>query len=657
VAPQWRSPPTSSSITANLWKALNPEQPHAMTTHTEYASSLQAWKKIGGPQAGTIAALAIGKDANDAGHMIFIGTKVGLFRSSRFDGASVQGWERLTSAPLGIMSLAVSPDFAHDYMIVAGTDSGISISRDGGMTWRPAEIPFSSSMVLTICFSPNYIEDGILLAGTLEDGIWYSHTRGDTWYARSFGLLDATVFSVAISPNFAQDETIYAATDTAIYYSYNSARAWKQLRFPERVAPALSLVLSPDFANDHTVYAGTEKQGLYRSTDQGADWAKLALPAASINALLMSPENKLLAATEVGVFVSRDQGDTWNCLLDIPDVISLVEKNDMVLAGLVDEGAWVTPKLSDWSRVTIPPVRSILGMVLSPQFEVDHVGFMYGLQEGIWGTQDGGNTWERRYEALPSLDIHALALSPEFSHNQTVVASSPDGLFLSHDAGREWQVLAQESAGMTAFSPNGKLLAVAFAEEGIRVTDDLGQSWRKVPGPWNSGGSIVALAVTDTAAFHVALLAGVDDTLHIWQGKPGHFVNVLSQPTHGHAVVGLWIPSDTSASRSWYASLGNTVWKFSTNANSPVAETVVNAESTQTEVIVSLSGIHDVMGETLFACTGQHLYTLPDAHRWNMVHDFGADTAIALAVTPAYHNDKAVYALLLGGTFCKGVAG
>src|SRR5690242_18121186 len=103
---------------------------------TENDNMVQTWMKLGGPQSGTIAALAIGQ-AEEC--FIFIGTKVGLFRSSVVSGSTVAewgSWERLSGAPIGVMALAVSPDFAHDHMIVAGTDSGIYVSRDAGLTWR-----------------------------------------------------------------------------------------------------------------------------------------------------------------------------------------------------------------------------------------------------------------------------------------------------------------------------------------------------------------------------------------------------------------------------------------------------------------------------------------------------------------------------------------
>ena len=163
--------------------------------------------KLGGPQAGSVAALAVGPAA---GATVFAGTQVGLFRLEDGQGAEPREWERLANAPLGIFSLAVSPSFAQDHTLVAGTNTGIYVSRDAGETWLAADMPISGSVAIAISFSPNFAADGILLAGTLEDGIFYSHDRGAHWQSNGFGLLDATVYCLAFSPSFGRDTTIFA---------------------------------------------------------------------------------------------------------------------------------------------------------------------------------------------------------------------------------------------------------------------------------------------------------------------------------------------------------------------------------------------------------------------------------------------------------------
>ncbi len=621
-----------------------------MTTQKQPFS--QPWTAIGGPPAGSVAAIAIGQDG---GTTVFIGTGVGLVRSKDWADTrpvspeALPEWERLSNAPLGMMCLAVSPNYAKDQTLLAGTSSGISFSRDGGESWLAARLPLSSSMILALCFSPNYLSDSIVLAGTLEDGIFISDTGGERWSNRSYGLLDSTVYSLVLSPDFARDGTIFAGTETTLYYSYNSARAWKLLPFPEEAAPVLSLGISPGFARNGTVYAGTEQSGLYRSTDRGQSWQKVDLPAASVNDLLITGNDTLLAATGAGIFQSNDQGITWKCLMEMPNVLNLGMQGDLLLAGLAEQGVWMRWGQGDWAPLSNLSTRSFLGLLISEHFERDGLAFMIGLQEGIWKTQDGGRTWEDLTPALPTSEVYALAAGP----SGILAAASAAGLLLSQDAGLTWQLLVEGSSTVLAFSPNGKILAAGFPGEGIRTSVDLGKTWKNIPGPWQAGGRVIGLSVSDLGHYTVAYLEGIAETASLWQGKAGSLEKVLSQTVRGNPLLSLWMPPGPAADRPWYASLGNRVWTLSARSGDVTAESMIFPQD-QGENILSLTGTQGPNGLLLLACTGRRLYQSKDGQAWRLAHDFGSERAVSISISPSYASNKAVYALLLGGKVCKG---
>lgn len=605
---------------------------------------LKSWSRLGGLPAGTVAAIALAKD------IAFVGTKVGVYRWACLHDPVPQ-WERLINSPIGVVALAISPNFAHDGIVLAGTEAGIAISRDAGISWYAARLPASLSMVLALCCSPNFGEDGIVLAGTLEDGIWYSESHGERWRTCNFGLLDATVYSLAISPNFAHDGTIYAGAATAIYHSYNGARAWKQLDFPDDAPPILSLAVSPD-AN--VLYVGTEREGLYRSLDRGESWDRTSLPASSANALL-ALRDRVLVATESGVYQSKDEGETWHRLVDAPNAICLSANDRIAIAGLIDAGAWMTANASDdipWHSLPVPPIRSVTGVSLSPQFERDGIAFMYGPQEGVWRTKDGGVNWTCTNDSLPSADIHALAISPNFAEDRAIVATSPDGVFISADAGERWRALAQVHAGVVAFSPNGSLLAIALHREGIQVSNDLGETWRPVAGPWDDGGNVVALAVADDERFRVAVLDRGGDSLTVWFGTSEQFEPVLRAPVNSNSVVVFWIPEWADAHDQWYLAYGNRIWVL-VESSVVATSTLFDSTQAQRENVVALTGIRHMSGQTMLACTNRHVYRSRDGMTWEAIHNFEEEMAIAFVLSPTYPYDATVYALLLGGTFIR----
>lgn len=298
------------------------------------------------PSLATVAALASGQRAGQT--TVFVGTRTGVYTAAVSQAAHA-AWQKLPHAPTEILALSVSPTYAQDTTILAGTGYGLFSSYDGGAQWLAVHTPVPNSVILCLCFSPNYRADGIILAGTLEDGIYYSNDRGERWSYRGFGLLDAAVYTLALSPNFAQDELLFAGTETALYYSYNGARAWKQLDFPEEAAPILSLALSPQFAKDQTLYAGTEQHGLYQSADLGKSWQHVDLPATCVNALAVAPTNgDLFAATDSGLYRLDERGRAWTCLLDRPDAFSLTAREELLIAGFIDQGAWLTRDGVNW---------------------------------------------------------------------------------------------------------------------------------------------------------------------------------------------------------------------------------------------------------------------------------------------------------------------
>jgi photosystem II stability/assembly factor-like uncharacterized protein len=221
-------------------------------------------------------------------------------------------------APLATMAVVVSPDFKSDQSVFAGAPGGFLRSYDGGTNWLVTTLPSPPPVVSALVISPNYAHDGTLLAGTLEDGVFRSADRGSRWAAWNFGLLDLNTLCMAISTDFDQDETLFVGTETGVFRSTNGGRAWREVDFPTEFAPVLSLALSPNYASDGILFAGTESYGLFRSDDRGHTWARLGKDALSdaVNAVVLSPEfpakPDLLAMLGDALLISRDGGKIWS---------------------------------------------------------------------------------------------------------------------------------------------------------------------------------------------------------------------------------------------------------------------------------------------------------------------------------------------------------
>jgi photosystem II stability/assembly factor-like uncharacterized protein len=253
-----------------------------------------------------------------SGTNFFAARNSGLYRSE--DGG--QTWQTTYQAlnisePLPTLAVAISPDFAHDPRLFAGLSGGIFRSLNGGQTWENILLPPPPPVISVLALSPNFEQDGIVFAATLEDGVLFSADRGSHFVAWNFGLLDLSTACLAISPNFARDETVFVGVQSGIFRSTNGGRAWREVDLPVGYESVLSLALSPDFARDGTLLAGTETQGLLLSTDAGESWRCIGVDVFTdaVDAIHLTPDfsarPEILALHAGTLFHSTDRGETW----------------------------------------------------------------------------------------------------------------------------------------------------------------------------------------------------------------------------------------------------------------------------------------------------------------------------------------------------------
>jgi hypothetical protein len=228
-----------------------------------------------------------------------------------------------SDVPLPSAAVTFSPDFGSDRSVFAGVPGAVARSEDGGHSWHLAGLSSPPPFVSVLAVSPNYARDGTLFAGTVEDGVFRSADRGSHWAAWNFGLLDLNILSLAVSPDYARDETLFAATDSGIFRSTTGGRAWRDVDAgPEGLrstdfAPVLSLALSPGYITSGVLFAGTEEHGLYRSTDRGVTWVVVGAGALSgaVNGIVLAADYPrhphILALLNDTLLVSRDDGATW----------------------------------------------------------------------------------------------------------------------------------------------------------------------------------------------------------------------------------------------------------------------------------------------------------------------------------------------------------
>jgi photosystem II stability/assembly factor-like uncharacterized protein len=224
-------------------------------------------------------------------------------------------WHETASSLRGDQASSVTAVVAQGRHVFAGLYSSVLSSYDDGEHWQLAPLSSPPPRVMALALSTTYSQDGVIAAGTAEDGVFMSTDRGLHWTAWNFGLIDHAIYAVAFSPGFEVDGTIFAGTDSGLFRSRNKGRGWHELPFPVDAAPILSLAVSPDYVTDGILYAGTEKQGLFVSDDFGVNWRPVNIgePSTAVQAIQMviDPAPGIWLLLEDNLLCSSDAGHSW----------------------------------------------------------------------------------------------------------------------------------------------------------------------------------------------------------------------------------------------------------------------------------------------------------------------------------------------------------
>lgn len=326
---------------------------------------------------------------------ILVGTASQGFLRSVDDGAS---WHRLGLKEAiefdGVVrSVVVHP---HDPRVVlAGADSGLCISTDGGAHFSLVDSPMNGQ----------------------------------------------AVWSIAIDP--ANPSYIYAGTGApsraAMFRSTDAGKSWQRLspeipEFCQGVNRPRILTIYIDPSDTAQVWFGVEEGGLWRSGDHGATWHRMdpdcGITNSDIHSISMLPASgqqphRIFVATVNSVFTSTDGGKAWTGaaskdrfegLYYTRTVQPLAGDGALMLAvgdgtpGTKSRLYRSTDRGDSWAPVLLhaEPNSTFWAFGLHPADpDLVFAGTKYG---DLFRSLDGGRSWFKEWRAFP--EITAVAWTP-----------------------------------------------------------------------------------------------------------------------------------------------------------------------------------------------------------------------------------------------------
>jgi photosystem II stability/assembly factor-like uncharacterized protein len=432
---------------------------------------------------------------------------------------------------LWVDGLYISPDFAQDGLVLAKTvHAGLHQSTDGGQSWTPLlaldpnDLFPGASQTAAVTFDG---QGTVLASLTLEDmsGIFRARLRPDGSLSAWEQSLELPVELLAFSP----DGRLALGFGNGLWRSADGGQTWEaggaSLTGIESLRPHRFL-FSPGFAQDDTVYIffkdlfGETSGQLFRSTDAGQSWQRWIDP--------VSGGNNFTAVTMVptGDFVF---GDGQAQLTRIPP------------AGL----DWLEP-----NQVTVRfPLSDIAA---SPDYDVDQTAFALSSEQGLFKSTDGGFSWAlldfpvRSYRFSPG--DYRLAISPNFGADQTLYIATGRSLHRSTDGGQSWEqlTLTDDSSSSQAglgFPAQRVTLSPTYANEPVLLAGtataiyrsvDGGDVWRQVLLPETGASNLDILTfapdgMTAYARFGFSHnLFKSTDGGQMWQAEPSNMGELFS---------------------------------------------------------------------------------------------------------------------------------
>jgi Beta-propeller repeat len=224
-----------------------------------------------------------------------------------------------------------------------------------------------------------------------------------------------------------------------------------------------------------TVYAGSVREGLFKTTDDGATWTRANLPPQRIYAIA-AQDATVFAAGDGGLCRSRDHGETWTVVSPYQLVTAVAVTRESPSAIYVGMG-WSANVLKSmdggdtWIDTGLAGPVQLLAASGSTVYAVTGNTVYRSSGGGPWIAASGSSR-----DVLYGM-VTALAVDP--ADPQVAYAGTTDGLFKTTSGGAAWTPVWGFTSwiGVIAIAPSDPSTVFVASSMGSGISHDGGQTW------------------------------------------------------------------------------------------------------------------------------------------------------------------------------------
>lgn len=246
----------------------------------------------------------------------------------------------------------------------------------------------------------------------------------------------------------ASDGVVWAVTSRGdgLFRSRDGGASWQ--RTGENLEHFRVLAVAVDPVRPEIVYAGTAFGGIFRSTDGGSTWAPSNQGLASYSETRVKllqvdsrTPRRVFAATDTGLYLSRDRGASWKRLLPYYVNTFAISPSDPRFVYVVASGRGFRSTDGGFTWTPIPMelgdsffVSALVVHPTSPEIVWAGTIPRHGSRLGLFHSRDGGATWSPIWVRRK---IRSLLVDPGMP--DTLWAGTDGGVVRVFDQGARWR--------------------------------------------------------------------------------------------------------------------------------------------------------------------------------------------------------------------------
>ncbi len=237
------------------------------------------------------------------------------------------------------------------------------------------------------------------------------------------------------------------------------------------------------------IFAAIQKEGIYRSIDNGNNWDQVnnGLTNLTVNTMAVRANGDIFAGTNGGgIFISKDNGQSWTEInegLLSPYIVAIsINPSNGHLYVATDVYSSLfrsTNSGQSWEERNNGIANiSINNIAISNEDELFACTF-----SGMYFSRDNGNSWRAINQGLPEQkNIYSFVF---VNDNLILIGSRNSKIYNTTSNGGSWKLSTELKGSEQIFgllkAQNGELCAATFGKGAYRSTDN-GQTWKQING-------------------------------------------------------------------------------------------------------------------------------------------------------------------------------